>query len=88
MQRYLTKKQVARLLGISTRTVDAWQQRNLLPKPIRVGNRRNTLCGTAGLKRWRLAEIEAFLKSREKGFLKTAPRVRLGVYTQSRAEGA
>ncbi len=66
MPELVCKKQVAEMLGLATRTVDAWEQRGWLPRSIRLGDGSNNLTGLRGVKRWRLAEIEAFLQSKRK----------------------
>ena len=58
--RLMTRYQVALYLGIATRTVDAWEQRGVLPKAIRIGDQRNVLVGTRGVKRWRASDIQQF----------------------------
>ena len=46
---YISKKQVARILGVSTSSVIRWVKTNNLPKPFKFGS--NTL-------KWDITEIE------------------------------
>jgi predicted DNA-binding transcriptional regulator AlpA len=58
--RLMSRTQVAAYLSISPRTVDAWEQRGVIPKALRIGDRQNSLVGTRGLKRWRASDIVQF----------------------------
>ena len=59
---YISKKQVARILGVSTSSVIRWVKTNNLPKPIKFGS--NTL-------KWDITEIEKWIEERKnkRGFL-------------------
>ena len=59
---YLTRKQVARILGIHPSTVTRWVESNDLPLPIRLGPNRTV---------WSRRELEAWRKAKEQ-----APRSR------------
>jgi excisionase family DNA binding protein len=54
---YITKAEVAKLLGVTTRTVDRWVAKRVLPPPMRVGPR---------LLRWRRQVIHDFMRRLEK----------------------
>jgi predicted DNA-binding transcriptional regulator AlpA len=54
---FLTKKQLAKLLSLTTRTVDRYVGQGLLPRGIQFGKR--------GPLRWRRSTIEQFLAKRE-----------------------
>lgn len=59
---YISKKQVARILGVSTSSVIRWVKTNNLPKPFKFGS--NTL-------KWDITEIEKWIEERKnkRGFL-------------------
>jgi excisionase family DNA binding protein len=56
----LTQRQVAELLGITTRTLYAWVQAKSFPPPLRLGT------ATRPRLRWRSADVEAFIARQAK----------------------
>jgi prophage regulatory protein len=55
-ERLLTRPQVEFLAGVSRSTIYAWMQRGEFPRPVKLGTR---------LVRWRLSDIDAWVKARE-----------------------
>ena len=64
---YISKKQVARILGISSSSVSRWVKTNDLPEPIPFGP--NSI-------KWDVNEIEKWIEERKKnrGFLGHKPK--------------
>ena len=53
---YISKKQVARILGISTSSVSRWVKTNYLPEPIPFG---------PNIIKWDINEIEKWIEERK-----------------------
>ncbi len=63
---YISKKQVARILGISTSSVSRWVKTNNLPHPFKLG---------PNIVKWDIKEIEKWIEERKnnRGFLGHKP---------------
>ena len=64
--KYIPKKQVARILGVSSSTVSRWVKTNYLPEPIPFG---------PNIIKWDINEIEKWIEERKnnRGFLGHKP---------------
>jgi predicted DNA-binding transcriptional regulator AlpA len=57
----ITKRRVAAMIDVTTRTIDRWVSLGTFPSPLRLGN------GVRPRVRWRRSDVEAFLSSRMVG---------------------